>query len=116
MNSLTLPNILFKITSNDPKNKSLTVKCCRETALKPIDDYKEYNISYRNLDFSSPQSFEDSMRTNVSSIVLTQLINEPVLPENVGVPEILSDDINDYVDKVICTTYNTSSELNRIEL
>ena len=55
-----LPNILFKVISNDPVNKSMVVKFCRENAQKSIDEYRSYNISYRNIDFSSPKAFEDS--------------------------------------------------------
>ena len=106
-----IPNILFKVISNDPINKSIVVKFCRENAQKPIDEYRSYNISYRNIDFSSPKAFEDSMRSRGNPIIMKQL-----LKVNKGVPEILSTDINDYVGKIVCTTSETSGSLNRITL
>ena len=88
-----LPNILFKVISNDPVNKAMVVKFCRENAQKSIDEYRSYNISYRNIDFSSPKAFEDSLRSRGNPIITKQLLNEPVLEINKGVPEILSTDI-----------------------
>ena len=111
-----IPNILFKVISNDPINKSIVVKFCRENAQKPIDEYRSYNISYRNIDFSSPKAFEDSMRSRGNPIIMNQLLNETPLEVNKGVPEILSTDINDYVGKIVCTTSETSGSLNRITL
>ena len=111
-----IPNILFKVISNDPINKSIVVKFCRENAQKSIDEYRSYNISYRNIDFSSPKAFEDSMRSRGNPIIMKQLLNEPPLEVNKGVPEILSTDINDYVGKIVCTTSETSGSLNRIAL
>jgi len=111
-----IPNILFKVISNDPINKSIVVRFCRENAQKPIDEYRAYNISYRNIDFSSPKAFEDSLRSTGNPIVMKQLINEPIIEENKGVPEILSTDINDYIGKIVCTTSETSGSLNRVTL
>ncbi len=110
------PNILFKVISNDPINKSIVVKFCRENAQKPIDEYKSVNISYRNIDFSSPKAFEDSMRSRGNPVVMKQLMNEPALDENKGISEILSTDINDYVGKIVCTTSDTSGSLNKVTL
>ena len=113
---MIVPNILFKVISNDPINKSIVVKFCRENAQKPIDEYKSYNISYRNIDFSSPKAFEDSMRSRGNPIIMRQLLNEPALEVNKGVSEILSTDINDYVGRIVCTTTDTSGSMNRVEL
>ena len=110
------PNILFKVISNDPINKSIVVKFCRENAQKPIDEYSAYNISYRNIDFSSPKAFEDSLRSIGNPVITKQFLNEPALEINKGVPEILSTDINDYVGKIVCTTSDTSGSLNKVTL
>ena len=110
------PNILFKVISNDPINESMVVKFCRENAQKPIDEYRAYNISYRNIDFSSPKAFEDSLRSRGNPVVMKQLINEPIIEDNKGVPEILSTDINDYIGKIVCTTSETSGSLNKVTL
>ena len=110
------PNILFKVISNDPINKSIVVKFCRENAQKPIDEYRSYNISYRNIDFSSPKAFEDSLRSRGNPVIMKQLINEPIIEENKSVSEILSTDINDYIGKIVCTTSDTSGSMNKVEL
>ena len=108
--------VIFKITDFFPESNRIAVKFCRENAQKPIDEYRSYNISYRNIDFSSPKAFEDSMRSRGNPIIMKQLLNEPPLEVNKGVPEILSTDINDYVGKIVCTTSETSGSLNRITL
>lgn len=111
-----IPNILFKVISNDPINKSIVVRFCRENAQKPIDEYRAYNISYRNIDFSSPKAFEDSLRSRGNPVIMKQLINEPIIEENKSVSEILSTDINDYIGKIVCTTSETSGSLNKVTL
>ena len=111
-----LPNILFKVISNDPVNKSMVVKFCRENAQKSIDEFRSYNISYRNIDFSSPKAFEDSMRSRGGPIIMEQLLKESPLEVNKGVNEILSTDINDYIGKIVCTTSDTSGSMNKVEL
>ena len=50
---MNYPNILFKVISNDLKNQSMVIKFCLSASDKPIDEYKAYNISYWNLDFTS---------------------------------------------------------------
>ena len=94
----------------------MVVRFCRENAQKPIDEYRAYNISYRNIDFSSPKAFEDSLRSRGNPVVMKQLINEPIIEDNKGVPEILSTDINDYIGKIVCTTSETSGSLNKVTL
>ena len=79
---MIVPNILFKVISNDPINKSLVVKYCRENAQKFIEDYRSYNISYSNLDFTSPEALVESIRSIGTSIVIDQLNSEPILDEN----------------------------------
>ena len=111
-----IPNILFKVISNDPINESIVVRFCRENAQKPIDEYRAYNISYRNIDFSSPKAFEDSLRSRGNPVIMKQLINEPIIEENKSVSEILSTDINDYIGKIVCTTSETSGSLNKVTL
>ena len=56
------------------------------------------------------------MRSRGNPIIMKQLLNEPALEVNKGVPEILSTDINDYVGKIVCTTSETSGSLNRVSL
>ena len=56
------------------------------------------------------------MRSRGNPIITKQLLNEPVLEINKGVPEILSTDINDYIGKIVSTTSDTSGSMNRVEL
>ena len=113
---MIVPNILFKVISNDPINKSLVVKYCRENAQKFIDDYRSYNISYSNLDFTSPEALVESIRSIGTSIVIDQLNSEPILDENKSSGEIHSLDLDEYVGKIVSVTLDPTGDLNQIEL
>ena len=113
---MIVPNILFKVISNDPINKSLVVKYCRENAQKFIEDYRSYNISYSNLDFTSPEALVESIRSIGTSIVIDQLNSEPILDENKSSREIHSLDLDEYVGKIVSVTLDTTGDLNQIEL
>ena len=113
---MIVPNILFKVISNDPINKSLVVKYCRENAQKFIEDYRSYNISYSNLDFTSPEALVESIRSIGTSIVIDQLNSEPILDENKSSGEILSLDLDEYVGKIVSVTLDQTGDLNQIEL
>ena len=74
---MNYPDILFKVISNDVKNQSMVIKFCLNASDKPIDEYKAYNISYWNLDFTSTGSLIDSIRNQgLISIIndLSQLL------------------------------------------
>ena len=101
---MIVPNILFKVISNDPINKSLVVKYCRENAQKLIEEYRSYNISYSNLDFTSPEALLESIRSIGTSIVIDQLNSEPILDENKSSGEIHSLDLDEYVGKIVSVT------------
>ena len=111
-----LPNILFKVITNNQTDQQMTVKFCRENAPEPIENYQSYNISYRNLDFSSPNQLIDSLRSVGNSIVHQQFLDEPILEENKGIEELDSTDINDYVGKIISVSYELEEELNEVKL
>ena len=113
---MIVPNILFKVISNDPINKSLVVKYCRENAQKFIEDYRSYNISYSNLDFTSPEALVESIRSIGTSIVIDQLNSEPILDENKSSGEIHSLDLDEYVGKIVSVTLDPTGDLNQIEL
>ena len=113
---MIVPNILFKVISNDPINKSLVVKYCRENAQKLIEEYRSYNISYSNLDFTSPEALVESIRSVGTSIVIDQLNSEPILDENKSSGEIHSLDLDEYVCKIVSVTLDPTGDLNRIEL
>ena len=113
---MIVPNILFKVISNDPINESIVVKFCRENAPKAIDEFKAYNISYYNLDFSSPESLVESIRSTGTSIVIQQLNDEPMLDENKPTELIQTLDLEHYVGKIISVTLDPTGDLNQIEL
>ena len=113
---MIVPNILFKVISNDSINKSMVVKFCRENAPKAIDEYRSYNISYYNLDFSSTDALVESIRSAGSDRVLKQLNAEPILVENKSndIPD--SVDLNEFVGRIVSATLDPLGDLNQSEV
>ena len=111
-----LPNILFKVISNNPIDKQMMVKFCRENAPEPIENYQSYNISYRNLDFSSSNALIESIRSTGSYIAQQQFLAEPILEENKSNDDIDSIDIEDYVGKIVSITSDSINQLNEVKL
>jgi len=111
-----LPNILFKVISNNPIDKQMMVKFCRENAPEPIENYQSYNISYRNLDFSSSNALIESIRSVGSYIAQQQFLDEPILEENKSNDDIDSIDIEDYVGKIVSVTFDSTQQLNEVKL
>ena len=79
-------------------------------------DYRSYNISYSNLDFTSPEALVESIRSVGTSIVIDQLNSEPILDENKSSEEIHSLDLDEYVGKIVSVTLDPTGNLNQIEL
>ena len=111
-----LPNILFKVISNNPIDKQMMVKFCRENAPEPIENYQSYNISYRNLDFSSSNALIESIRSVGSYIAQQQFLDEPILEENKSDDDIDSIDLGDYVGKIVSVTSDSINQLNEVKL
>ena len=111
-----LPNILFKVISNNPIDKQMMVKFCRENAPEPIENYQSYNISYRNLDFSSSNALIECIRSVGSYIAQQQFLDEPILEENKPNDDIDSIDIEDYVGKIVSVTSDSINQLNEVKL
>ena len=111
-----LPNILFKVISNNPTHQQMTVKFCRENAPEPIENYQSYNISYRNLDFSSSNALIESIRSVGSYIAQQQFLDEPILDENKSNSDINSIDIEDYVGKIVSVSFDATQQLNEVKL
>jgi hypothetical protein len=111
-----LPNILFKVISNNSIDKQMMVKFCRENAPEPIENYQSYNISYRNLDFSSSNALIESIRSVGSYIAQQQFLDEPILEENKSNSDINSIDLGDYVGKIISVTSDSINQLNEVKL
>tara|TARA_Y100000816_G_C25740663_1_gene389745 strand:- start:209 stop:550 length:342 start_codon:yes stop_codon:yes gene_type:complete len=113
---MIVPNILFKVISNNPIKETMVVKYCRENAQKPIDEYKSYNVSYFNLDFTSPESLIESIKSVGTSIVIRQLNSEPILDQNKSDHLIHTVDLNEYVGKIVSVKLDPTGDLNEIEL
>ena len=111
-----LPNILFKVISNNPTHQQMEVKFCRENAPEPIENYQSYNISYRNLDFSSSNALIESIRSVGSYIAQQQFLDEPILEENKSNSDIDSIDLGDYVGKIVSVSFDSTEQLNEVKL
>jgi hypothetical protein len=92
--------LLFKITQYLPETQQITVKCCRQNAPKPIDDYPEVALDLMHVDFTNYENFKHSLVMNLVHIVKNQIEDEPILPENEILEEIDSVDLNDYINKI----------------
>jgi|TARA_B100001939_G_scaffold305697_1_gene284815 hypothetical protein len=116
---MNYPNILFKVISNDIKNQSMVIKFCLSASDKPIDEYKAYNISYWNLDFTSTGALIDSIRNQGLISIVNELSQEPTIPEHQDAyyeEDFSSVNLDDFVDKLVSTSSDSTSDLNQIEL
>ena len=116
---MIVPNILFKVISNDLKNQSMVIKFCLSASDKPIDEYKAYNISYWNLDFTSTGALIDSIRNQGLISIINELSQQPTIPEHQDTyheEDFSSIDLDDFVDKLVSTSSDSTSDLNQIEL
>lgn len=93
--------LLFKITQYLPETQQIIVKVCRQNAPKPIDDYPEVALDLMHVDFTNYENFKHSLIMNLTHIVRKQIEDEPILPENEILEEIDSEDLNDYVNKIV---------------
>tara|TARA_A100001391_G_scaffold203305_1_gene195266 strand:+ start:1956 stop:2306 length:351 start_codon:yes stop_codon:yes gene_type:complete len=116
---MNYPDILFKVISNDLKNQSMVVKFCLSASDKPIDEYQAFNISYWNLDFTSTGALIDSIRNQGLITIVNQLSQEPIIPEHQDVyheDDFSSVNLDDFIDKLVSTSSDSTSDLNQIEL
>ena len=116
---MNYPNILFKVISNDVKNESMVIKFCLSASDKPIDEYKSYNISYWNLDFTSTGALIDSIRNQGLICIINQLSQQPTIPEHQDTyheEDFSSVNLDDFVNKLVSTSSDSTSDLNQIEL
>ena len=116
---MILPNILFKVISNDIKNQSMVIKFCLSASDKPIDEYKAYNISYWNLDFTSTGALIDSIRNQGLISIINELSQQSNIPEHQNAyheEDFSSVNLDDFVDKLVSTSSDSTSDLNQIEL
>ena len=116
---MILPDILFKVISNDVKNQSMVIKFCLSSSDKPIDEYKSYNISYWNLDFTSTGALIDSIRNQGLISIINQLSQQPTILEHQDTyheEDFTSVNLDDFVNKLVSTSSDSTSDLNQIEL
>ena len=116
---MILPDILFKVISNDVKNQSMVIKFCLSSSDKPIDEYKSYNISYWNLDFTSTGALIDSIRNQGIITIVNMLSEQPTISEHQDTyfeEDFSSVNLDDFVDKLVSTSSDSTSDLNQIEL
>ena len=116
---MNYPDILYKVISNDLKNQSMVIKFCLSASDKPIDEYKAYNISYWNLDFTSTGALIDSIRNQGLISIINQLSQQPTISEHQNTyheEDFSSVNLDDFVDKLVSTSSDSTSDLNQIEL
>ena len=116
---MNYPDILFKVISNDIKNQSMVIKFCLNSSDRPIDEYKAHNVSYWNLDFTSTGALIDSIRNQGLISIINQLSQEPTIPEHQDAyheEDFSSVNLDDFVDKLVSTSSDSTSDLNQIEL
>tara|TARA_B100001564_G_scaffold353218_1_gene361820 strand:+ start:443 stop:793 length:351 start_codon:yes stop_codon:yes gene_type:complete len=116
---MILPNILFKVISNDIKNQTLIIKYCLSNSDKPIDEHRKHCISYWNIDFTSSGSIIDSIR-NVATIgIIKEISAQPIIPEHQEIyneDDFESGNLDQFVGKLVSTSSDSTSSLNQIEL
>tara|TARA_B100000282_G_scaffold86445_1_gene60258 strand:- start:65 stop:406 length:342 start_codon:yes stop_codon:yes gene_type:complete len=109
-------NIIFKVTSNNKIDKSISIKSCRQNSPKPIDEYPSIRVSYDKLDFSSVYNLQESIRDIATNQALMQLSEESTLEDNKSDEEIDSVDIDVMIDKVLVFPNEKEGMMQEIEL
>ena len=109
-------NIIFKVTSNNKIDKSISIKTCRQNSPKPLDDYPSIRIEYDKLDFSSVYNLQESLRDIATNYSLMQLSYESTLPENECDEELDSVDMDDIIDKILVFPNKEEGMMQQIEL
>ena len=109
-------NIIFKVTSNNKIDKSISIKSCRQNSPKPIDEYPSIRVSYDKLDFSSVYNLQESIRDIATNQALMQLSEESILEDNRSDEEIDSVDIDAIIDKVLVFPNEKEGMMQEIEL
>jgi hypothetical protein len=93
--------LIFKIVEYLPDTEQIVIKCCRQNAPKAIDEYPSIALDVMHIDFSSYENFKHSIIMNLMHVVRKQIEDEPILQENQIVEEIDSEDLDDYVNKIV---------------
>lgn len=93
--------LLFKITQYLPETQQIIVKCCRQNSPKPIDEYNAVAIDLMHVDCSSYENLKHSLIMNLIHIIRKQIEDEPIVVENKTTEEIDSENLDDYVNKIV---------------
>lgn len=99
-------NLIFKIVEYLPETEQIVVKCCRQNAPKPIDNYDAVALDLMHVDFSNYENFKQSLIMNLLHIIGDQIENEPIPPENKILDEAEYENLSDYVDKIVGFDYD----------
>ena len=97
----------------------MVIKFCLLSSDKPIDECKAYNISYWNLDFTSTGALIDSIRNQGLICIINELSQQSTIPEHQNTyheEDFTSVDLDDFVNKLVSTSSDSTSDLNQIEL
>ena len=113
-------NFIFKIVKNHPETKQLVVKYSIQNSIISIDDRRAYAIDYEHINFTSYESFTQSIINCGIDIIEKQISEEPCSPENLKTEITNSTDIFDNLNKIISVDNKTllvkENSLNKIEL
>ena len=93
--------LIFKIVEYISETQQIIVKVCRQNAPKSIDEYDAVALDIMHVDFSSSDNFKYSLITNLMYVARKQIEDEPVLTQNEIIEEIDSEDLDDYVNKIV---------------
>ncbi len=75
-------NFIFKIINDDKLNGKITVKYCKQSASKCIDEYPPIVVEYKNLDFYSHETLIHSIFKNGYDYILNEDKNDPIKKGN----------------------------------
>lgn len=75
-------NFIFKIIEDDKINEKITVKYCKQSSSKSIDEYPPIVVDYKNLDFYSHETLLHSIFKNGYDYVLDEDKNDPTKKGN----------------------------------
>ncbi len=101
---------IFKIDEYFPDRNSISVKFCRLSSQKPIDEYRSRIVNCDGLDFFDFKSFADSLMTKSGNKrIESQEMRNGILEENKPVNVTGEFDIRDLIGKVI----EGESDMNR---
>lgn len=98
-------NFICKIIEHKSDEGLLIVKYCRQNSPKSIDDYPSYAINCNHLDFTSYETFVESLIKCGMGVIIDQIAEEPGLECNCEDTPSYSTDIEENLNKILCVDY-----------